>query len=1078
MTEPTPPETLFRRYRDQGDPAALAAVFDQTAPRLLLLAAHVTPDAAAAEDVLQETFLAAMEAAPRWDDSRPLLPWLAGILRHKAMHLARHRRRRPADPLDDFDPPAAGATPADAIADGELFERIQEALGGMPQPYREVLLLRLVHGLEPTAIAHTLGRAPGTVRTQMQRGLELLRGALPATLATGLALLLTPGRGLAATRAAVLGTTAARAARPLPWIASLTALLAIVAGAWWLLQPPAPTAPSAGGAIASAPAGGPSAASGSTAAAAEAKQPAADRRAADDAAAAAAPTMLRGRLVAARDRVPLPGGKVEIAYGRGSFMTDDPEFRTWPEPHSELAAADGTFAIAVAAAPARRVFLSVSAPGHVGADTEWISLRNGLDVDLGDIALIAGSELRARVVDVAGAPVPGLQVSIERESGGVETGELFVMWSSFDSTSDDDGNLPPSMLPLPGTFSITTSGPLTGYRVVRPSSLVLDAAPSTVLDIVVDRAPAAESLRGRVVDARGNPVAGVPLQADASMAELGAATSAADGTFAMEIYGIEPETELAIPWQRPEFRLLEPERTYRRGQNDVEVKVAVLPRTEVTLEVVDARSGEPVTSFGVRHAIDVWSDDDPQRIPAETVYFPARAETRPGGRMQLPALAPGRYRVSVFPADPTLAPARLVPFVVGDSGTAPVRIELHPYVPLQVLVRDTDGKPVSGAEVGLVHEQGCEGQMTSLFSVEELARGVGGGQRCAALLQSRTTGDDGLVELQAPAAETRLQLRVAGPRCRSAQQKLPALPASGGRHEVVVARAARLFGRLEPAELLAAIGPSPQAIRTAAMVRPENSELAYSCPQLQVRDAAGKVVARGRVMPDATFRIDAVPAGDHQLWLEIEWHMNPGHVTREELMVAQVPGLRADEEREVVASAAAAEAVQVRGTVRVNGAVWAAGDAGLLEAKVAAGRYFTLPLDPAGAFARAVPADTYLPYVEWQEGEQSKRLWADARVTLAAGEQTLALAFERRSLSLEVHTAVGQAASGMLLRVTAVDFPELGSMTTDATDADGRVRLDPAPPGRLMIAARSGDAWVDLGSAIASPDRVHLTLPR
>ena len=93
MTEPTPPETMFRRYRDQGDPAALAAVFDQTAPRLLLLAAHVTPDAAAAEDLLQETFLAAMEAAPRWDDNRPLLPWLAGILRHKAMHLARHGAR-------------------------------------------------------------------------------------------------------------------------------------------------------------------------------------------------------------------------------------------------------------------------------------------------------------------------------------------------------------------------------------------------------------------------------------------------------------------------------------------------------------------------------------------------------------------------------------------------------------------------------------------------------------------------------------------------------------------------------------------------------------------------------------------------------------------------------------------------------------------------------------------------------------------------------------------------------------------------------------------------------------------------
>ena len=88
------------------------------------------------------------------------------------------------------------------------------------------------------------------------------------------------------------------------------------------------------------------------------------------------------------------------------------------------------------------------------------------------------------------------------------------------------------------------------------------------------------------------------------------------------------------------------------------------------------------------------------------------------------------------------------------------------------------------------------------------------------------------------------------------------------------------------------------------------------------------------------------------------------------------------------------------------------------------------------------------------------------------------LAFERRSLSLELHTAVGSAASGMQLRVTAVDFPELDPMITDATDGDGRMRLDPAPPGRLMIATRSGDAWVELGSAIASPDRVRLTLPR
>lgn len=128
MPEPTTSEQLFRRYRDQGDPADLAAVFDQT-PRPLLLASHVTHDGGAAEDLLQETFLAAIEAAPRWDDSRPLLPWLGGILRHKAMQLARHRRRRASASIDDVEPAAGGANPGDVIAEGEVFDRIQEALG-------------------------------------------------------------------------------------------------------------------------------------------------------------------------------------------------------------------------------------------------------------------------------------------------------------------------------------------------------------------------------------------------------------------------------------------------------------------------------------------------------------------------------------------------------------------------------------------------------------------------------------------------------------------------------------------------------------------------------------------------------------------------------------------------------------------------------------------------------------------------------------------------------------------------------------------------------------------------------------
>lgn len=1083
MSEPSTPEHLFRRYRDHGDPADLAAVFDQTAPRLLLLASHVTPDGGAAEDLLQETFLAAIEAAPRWDDSRPLLPWLGGILRHKAMHLGRQRRRRAAASIDDVEPAASGAGPADVTADGELLERIHEALGGMPAPYREVLVLRLVHGLEPTAIAHTLGRAPGTVRTQLQRGLELLRGALPATLATGLALLLLPGRGLAAVRTAVLGATAGGAvaigaARRFGWLWMLAATLLLVAGGWWWLQAATPAVPAVADARASTAASTNDASQPGALAAATTAVP--DRSPAPGASADGPPTTLRGRVVAARDGVPLGGGEVEVGYGRGRFMTDDPEFRTWPASHKEPVAADGTFAIAVAAAPARRVFLTVTAPGHVEAGTEWISLQNGLDVPLGDIPLIAGCELRARIVDTTGAPVAGLQLSVERESGGVDAGDSpFVMWSSYDSTSDAAGQLNPNMLPAPGTYSIDCNGARTGYRVVRPTTLTLGHEPVVAIDIVVDRSPVAESLRGRVVDARGNPIAGVPLQAHESMPDLGAATSAADGTFAMEIYGVQPETELYIPWQQHGYRLLEPERVYPRGASDVEVKVAVLPRFDVAVDVVDARDGRPVLAYGVRHGIDVWTGDDPQRIPDETIYFPARPEARPAGRAVLPGLAPGQYRVSVFPVDPALAPARLVPFVVGDDGIAPVRIELHPYAPLQVKVRDGEGRPVAGAEVVLVHEQGTRGEFVALFSVEDFARGVGGGLRCAALLQRATTGEDGTVTLRAPTAESRLSLRAFGPRCTEVHQPLAALPANGGSHEITIARAARIVGRLEPRELMAAIGPSANAVREAAIVRPENSELLYACPQIQVRSAAGEVVARGRVLPDATFTIDAVPPGDHTLWLGVKWQMNPGHVSSEDLMVAELQALRADEVREVVASAAAAAPVQLRGEVRVDGTVWTAGEAGLRQAKVADGRYFTLSLDPRGGFARVLRADTYLPYVEWQDGEQQKRLWAENRLTLAAGEQRCTLTFERRSLALEVRTAAGAPASDLRLRVTAVDFAEIDALVA-ATDADGQVRLDPAPPGRLTIAWRSGDQWVELGNASAAPGNgpLRLTLPR
>src|SRR5262245_39056531 len=94
-------ERDFLRWRERQDAPALARVFDATAPQLLLLAAHFGREAAAAEDLLQSTFLAAMRDAAGYDGRRPLLAWLAGILAHRAHDLRRRQRVRATRPLEE-----------------------------------------------------------------------------------------------------------------------------------------------------------------------------------------------------------------------------------------------------------------------------------------------------------------------------------------------------------------------------------------------------------------------------------------------------------------------------------------------------------------------------------------------------------------------------------------------------------------------------------------------------------------------------------------------------------------------------------------------------------------------------------------------------------------------------------------------------------------------------------------------------------------------------------------------------------------------------------------------------------------
>lgn len=196
-----PEDDLFIRFRDGREAAALAKVFDLLAPELLRIARHLSGRVDEAEDLVQQTFLVAIERAGTWDASLGLFPWLIGILTNQA-RLRRRSAARAVDPQRLATPPSE---PPDATAErAELTTAIARAVEELGEVYQGVLHLHLFHGLNAKEIGAALGRPAGSVRTQIVRGLAHLRRALPVGLGVAAVTALGSGRSLAAMREVVL----------------------------------------------------------------------------------------------------------------------------------------------------------------------------------------------------------------------------------------------------------------------------------------------------------------------------------------------------------------------------------------------------------------------------------------------------------------------------------------------------------------------------------------------------------------------------------------------------------------------------------------------------------------------------------------------------------------------------------------------------------------------------------------------------------------------------------------------------------------------------------------------------------
>jgi RNA polymerase sigma-70 factor (ECF subfamily) len=157
------------RAAQAGDVASFEILYSRYAPvvHAILLGRLPPPDA---DDVTQNVFITALTKLGSLREPAAFAGWIARTARNAAED---HRRRM----IDTVEIDTAFATRGTQSEDAEAA-RALEAIRALPAAYRETLLLRLVEGMSGPEISARTGLTPGSVRVNLHRGMQMLRGAL------------------------------------------------------------------------------------------------------------------------------------------------------------------------------------------------------------------------------------------------------------------------------------------------------------------------------------------------------------------------------------------------------------------------------------------------------------------------------------------------------------------------------------------------------------------------------------------------------------------------------------------------------------------------------------------------------------------------------------------------------------------------------------------------------------------------------------------------------------------------------------------------------------------------------------
>jgi len=179
----------------RSDPATWLDQYGDSLYRFALLRVR---EPATAEDLVQETLLAAWRARDSFAGQAAERTWLIAILKNKLIdHFRRSRRETPLPDAVDSDaaidalftehndhwvhPPAAWARPDDALEQAEFWQAFQDCLAGLPARQAQVFTLNEIDGLSTEELCKVLEAQPSNVWVMLHRARLRLRECLEQT---------------------------------------------------------------------------------------------------------------------------------------------------------------------------------------------------------------------------------------------------------------------------------------------------------------------------------------------------------------------------------------------------------------------------------------------------------------------------------------------------------------------------------------------------------------------------------------------------------------------------------------------------------------------------------------------------------------------------------------------------------------------------------------------------------------------------------------------------------------------------------------------------------------------------------